>query len=167
MPRGNVLNKLPGALLVTLILSATASSAPSSEPFFQKLLGEWQSAGTSFGRPTKSTAVWSSVLNDRFYKIEYQIDFVDIDDASSSFQGVAFYKIDESGGFWADNNGELHPISTAVTNDSLLANWGRDGGKQGRTKYELISKSELRITDWIKTDSGWRQFNQNSYHRIK
>ena len=73
--------------------------------------------------------------------------------AVSIFQGVAYYRDtgdDVVKAFWADNSSDLHPIVAERDHNALIANWGVEGGKQGRTRYEVLSSGEFEVTDWIK-----------------
>jgi hypothetical protein len=48
-----------------------------------------------------------------------------------------------------------------------MSHWGREGGKQGRTRYQLADDGSITVTDWIKTpDGSWQQFNENVFVRV-
>ena len=113
---------------------------------------------------------WSPALNGRFVRLDYRIEMRPAPDQMSLFQGIAYYKAeggDKLDAFWADNFGELHPISAEHDESALVALWGVEGSKQGRTRYELIAPDKIEVTDWIKTPEGWRQFNHTVFTRLR
>jgi hypothetical protein len=86
------------------------------------------------------------------------------------FEGAAYYKYegnDRWSAFWADNSGDLHPVSAVRDGAAIVSHWGVEGAKYGRTRYELMSNGELEVTDWIQTGEGWKQFNKNTFTRIE
>lgn len=152
------------ALALVIIKPALAQDAPITETF----IGTWVSEGDAFGAPAHSRMVWSSALEGAFTRLEYRIEMNPEAARPSVFAGAAYYKRDGDGGyraFWADSNGDLHPIIAVREGGALQANWGVAGAKQGRTRYELIAEDKMRVTDWLLTDEGWREFNQNDYTR--
>jgi len=101
--------------------------------------------------------------------LDYQVLIQKESSQTNAFQGVGYYKnsdTDEFKAFWADNSGDLHPIIARREGDALISHWGVEGAKQGRTRYALQGAERMEVTDWIKTDDGWRQFNQNTFERI-
>jgi len=130
--------------------------------------GEWRSSDPAFGDPAQTEMQWSPTLDGKFMRLDYRIDMRPDTENPASFEGVAFYRLeskDELRAFWADNSGDLHPIRAERRDDGLHVEWGVDGAKQGRTLYELAAPDELQVTDWIKTEDGWRQFNHNVFTR--
>jgi len=84
------------------------------------------------------------------------------------FEGVGYYQLGDGEtlqAFWSDNSGDLHPIRAEREGEALISHWGVEGGKQGRTRYELLLSGDLQVTDWIRTSEGWRQFNQSTFTR--
>lgn len=154
--------KLAGLFLIF----TQASIAEESQ--FKAFLGEWASDGAAFGQKAHSTMKWTDTLDGAFIRLEYQINMENSEGKKSRFEGVAHYKVSNSPsikGYWADNTGDLHPISAVFEGTGLMAHWGVEGGKQGRTRYNLVSADTIDVTDWIKTADGWKQFNHNSFKR--
>ena len=152
------------ALTLAMAAPAFAEEAPIVEAFF----GHWTSDGDALGGPARSTMAWSGVLGGAFAHLEYRIEMRPGEEGSAAFEGAAYYRHDGAGAyraFWADSNGDLHPVAAAREGSSLVVHWGRAGAKQGRTRYELVADDEMRVTDWLLTDDGWRMFNQNSFTR--
>ena len=108
---------------------------------------------------------WTATLNSRFFRLDYQISMKDGEGSGTTFAGVAYYKQDETEGFWVDNSGDIHPITAETDSNKLVAHWGKKGGKQGRTRYELSPLNTITVTDWILTDGDWKQFNSNEFRR--
>ena len=156
-------------VLIMLMVWGGGVGAEETEPtIFDLLAGEWVSDGDAFGRPASTTMRWAPSLGGKFIQLNYKIVMQVGEDATSSFEGVAYYRNsngDQFKAFWADNAGDLHPITAERDGSALVAHWGREGGKQGRTRYELTDAGDITVTDWIKTDDGWRQFNHNTFAR--
>ena len=155
-------------ILTALMCAAAAPALAEDAPIVEAFLGSWSSDGDAFGGPARSTMAWSGVLGGAFTHLEYRIEMRPGEDRSAVFEGTAYYKHDGEGAyraFWADSNGDLHPVAAAREASSLVVHWGRAGSKQGRTRYELVGDDEMLVTDWLLTDEGWRMFNQNSFTR--
>lgn len=156
------------AALAALLVLVNGALGAEEAALLSKFEGDWHSDGAAFGKPALSRMTWKMALDNRFYRLDYTISIQNEPDAPRVFQGVAYYQISDRDGllaFWADNSGDLHPIVAARERDALVANWGVEGGKQGRTRYELLSADRMEVTDWIMTPDGWRQFNRNIFSR--
>ena len=157
------------SILFALICISVPAAAGDAQALLVRLLGDWQAQGEAFGRPAHSFMTWTSHLDGRFMRLDYRIEMARDTDTRSEFQGVAYYDTDSTGpfdAFWADSSGDLHPIAATRDGDALVAHWGLDGHKQGRTRYELLDADRIEVTDWIKTPEGWRQFNQAVFARV-
>ncbi len=158
-------------LLWVMFFEFISFPAVATEPLsLTKFYGEWQSDGDAFGQQAKSTMIWKTAMDGKFTQLDYKIQLLHGDeDRFSVFAGVAYYKrldYDSFKGFWADNSGDLHPITAKFAGSTLLSVWGDEDTKLGQTEYELISDSTINVTDWIRTANGWKQFNENIFHRI-
>ena len=141
------------SILFALICISVPAAADDAQALLPRLLGDWQAQGEAFGRPAHSFMTWTSHLDGRFMRLDYRIEMAR--DADTRFDA-----------FWADSSGDLHPIAATRDGDALVAHWGMDGHKQGRTRYELLDADRIEVTDWIKTADGWRQFNQAVFARV-
>lgn len=157
------------ALIVTiaaLVLSGTPALATDPGDYLVEAFeGRWFSGDDALGRPAETTMLWEYTLDDQFMRLSYRIDMGEAGD----FAGVAYYRLSPGEGpdaFWADNYGDSHPIWMEVTDSTMTADWGVEGGKQGRTAYQLLGADEMMVTDWILNDGEWRQFNQNTFRRL-
>ncbi len=157
-------------IAIAFIMAVSGSAlAADDASLLDRFAGEWRSDGDAFGAPAQSVMTWAPVLHGKFVQLEYHIEMQRSEDQKAVFQGVAYYATGDSdpfSAFWADNSGDLHPIKAEHENNALIAHWGVDGGKQGRTRYELLAPEKMQVTDWIKTLEGWRQFNQNDFTRM-
>lgn len=161
------------ALIAALAILASIAASPVSgedanRSIFDLFLGDWRSDGPAFGAPASSKMTWAQALDGKYIRLDYRIEMQSSEDAVSVFQGVAYYRDtggDQFNAFWADNSGDLHPISAVRDGNLLTAHWGVKGGKQGRTRYEFLKSGEVEVTDWIKIADGWRQFNHNIFVR--
>ncbi|MFC2951141.1 hypothetical protein ACFOOP_04330 [Marinicaulis aureus] len=155
-------------LVGTLFWFVQPVAAASPSALLVQLQGEWRSDGSAFGGAAESEMVWAPALNGKFYRLDYRVAVTRDDGAAFTFEGVAHYQLGEGdvlSAYWADNSGDLHPIRAERDGDALIAHWGLEGAKQGRTRYELLSSGEIDVTDWIRTEDGWRQFNHNRFFR--
>lgn len=149
-----------------LVTTSVLAEAKKADEQLEAFVGVWVSSGPAFGAPAKSTMRWVPDLNGNFLRLNYRIEMQSSDAPMAVFEGVAYYKNSTDGklrAFWADNSGDLHPITADWDGDALVSDWGVAGKKQGRTRYQLIRYDEMAVTDWIKTDEGWRQFNHNVF----
>ena len=156
------------AIITALIATPVLAGDERTQSIFERLTGVWTSDGEAFGAPAASTMNWAPTLGGKFVRLDYHIEMQRGDGEVSVFEGAAYYNRADGyaiQGFWADSFGDLHPIAALAEESALVANWGVDGGKQGRTRYELLDSGEVQVTDWIKTPEGWRQFNQNTFTR--
>lgn len=163
-----ILSTIICALLVYFLSSAQAEEG-GPLALLDAFEGEWRSSDPAFGGPAQTAMQWSRTLDGKFMRLDYRIDMRSGAENAASFEGVAFYRLeskDELRAFWADNSGDLHPIRVERRDDGLHVEWGADGAKQGRTLYNLVSSDEMQVTDWIKTEDGWRQFNDNRFARF-
>lgn len=156
------------SMFATLMLVVMPPAFAEEASIVETFIGDWVSEGDAFGGPASSTMVWSSALEGAFTRLDYRIEMNPEAPNPSVFAGVAYYKkVDEGAykAYWADSNGDLHPVIAVHDDDALLVDWGVAGAKQGRTRYELVADDKMRVTDWLLTDDGWRQFNQNDFMR--
>lgn len=109
------------------------------------------------------------MLGSEFFRIEYRID-IKRGRAAETFEGVGYYRL-QSGpsvlGFWADNGGDLHPITAEISPQAVVSHSGKAGGKQGRTEYRLLEDGSVQVTDWLLTAEGWKLFNKTGFTRVK
>jgi hypothetical protein len=153
----------PAVFLALLLIATPTLAAPK---IFEALEGEWSAEGKAFGADAKSRMEWTPALDGKFFRVDYRIEMTR-DGGAQVFEGVGHYQPQgESGarGFWADNSGDLHPITAIVSDDVIISHWGVAGGKQGRTEYRLKDGGVL-VTDWILTPEGWKQFNQAAFKK--
>ena len=147
-------------------LPAFPAHANDQQNMFDLVEGVWTASGNSFGPDVKSEMIWSKTLDGQFYKIDYRIMIDALND--KTFTGLGHYRDTDSNttaGYWADNSGDLHPLSVTIEKAAIISIWGVAGGKLGRTEYRLMDDGQMRVTDWLLTNEGWREFNQASFVR--
>jgi len=156
------------ALLVLLFLNNTVIASEQGQ--LNDFLGEWQSSDDAFGQAAISRLHWQEVLAGKFVRLDYTISATQNAAQNPMFSGVAYYRETPNGeleAFWADSGGDLLPIEASRVDRLLIANWGVAGGKQGKTHYQLNDDGGLLVTDWIKKDDQWQQFNKGKYARVE
>lgn len=162
------MNRVFVAALCVVLCVSSPLRAEEATALIDKFEGRWTSDGPAFGGAAQSVMIWAPTLKDKFFRLDYSVAVTRDDGASFTFEGVAHYRFGEGetlSAYWADNSGDLHPIRAERDGDALIAHWGVDGAKQGRTRYELLSSARMQVIDWIKTEDGWRQFNQNQFNK--
>lgn len=155
---------LPALLLMAV--AAVPAMAEQEAPVLERMAGTWTATGNSFGPNVKSRMVWSRTLDDQFHRIDYQIMINP--EKAQTFTGVGHYKAGSerrTTGYWADNSGDLHPLSVEIEDNAIVTIWGVAGKKQGRTEYRLVNTNRAIVTDWLLTQSGWREFNRAEFVR--
>lgn len=164
-------SRMIGGVLVAIIalVSPLNSTQAADETILSSFEGEWTSTDDAFGQSAKSTMTWSKALGGKFTQINYEIQMTSDAGQTSSFTGLGYYRHQEGGSFkafWADNTGDLHPILAKEDGNALVSIWGVEGSKLGRTRYELNDDGTLTVTDWIKSNNEWKQFNSNTFTRV-
>lgn len=153
------------AFAAFIVLSAHAAAQEAD--WFDRAAGEWRAEGVSFGMPSVTEMRWSETLNGQFQRLDYRIEMTTPDGGSSVFEGIAHYRVQDTGieAYWADTTGDLHPIVATTEDGTLTSHWGRNGGKQGRSEYRL-TETGMTVTDWLLTAEGWREFNRTEFARV-
>lgn len=153
------------AIVFAFCNPAIFASAKDGAPLAD-FMGRWHSNQDAFGQSAQSTLGFEPAFGDNFVRINYEIKTGAPENRTAFFAGTAYYKhINENKfkAFWADSTGDLHPITASLNNRALVAQWGGDGPKIGRTRYELIDDNHMVVTDWILRKKEWRQFNKNTF----
>ena len=97
-----------------VLLFAFSARAAEYDSLLARFQGDWRSDGNAFGVKAESFMSWSLTLDGRFVSLDYKIEMTPAAGQINVFQGIAYYRIDQDQGidaFWADNSGDLHPIS--------------------------------------------------------
>jgi len=160
--------------IIALPLLLTSDLAANEPTLLSTFVGSWQAEGEAFGAPSTSEMVWSdTALSGKFFRLEYRINRPSSSGLQTIFSGLAFYQKPTSANtpaqtikaFWADTNGSLHPVIATIDEHALIAEWGTPKTEQGRTRYQLIERDVLDVTDWVKKQGDWRQFNHTVFRR--
>jgi hypothetical protein len=144
-------------------MSAQADAGPA-EDLLARFAGDWEASEVGMSGATGAAMTWAPLLGGKFSRVDYRIEFAD-----SNFTGQGYYRAAQGGtleGFWVDSNGDLHPLHATVEDMAVRTNWGRVGGRQGRTEYRLMDDDRMQVRDWMLTDAGWRPFNSSMFERV-
>ena len=153
-------------LISAMLILASPARSEEVVQLLNQFEGRWISDGPAFGGAAESSMTWAPALGGKFFRLDYGVAVTRDDGASFTFEGIAHYQLGEGealGAYWADNSGDLHPIRAERDGDALIAHWGVEGAKQGRTRYELLPSGEIEVADWVRTKDGWREFNRNRF----
>ena len=135
------------AMLALLALAPPSAAQPAESPLAW-LIGEWRGAGTRLGTATEARLELRLALGGRFVELRY---------VSSGFEGRAFYRRIEGGGWrgeWFDNRGMHLGIDAEVVPNVLTANWGSSATERGRTVYRLLDDGRLEVVDSVAGHDG-------------
>jgi hypothetical protein len=144
---------------------AVGQQAPAAAPAQQSieslswLIGEWHGTGTMFGNPSEATLSVRPVLGGRFLELSYR---------AGTFEGRALYSLVSGGRWqaqWFDNRGTTFAIVAWEIERMLTSDWGSAGTEQGRTVYILADNGQLRVTDSVRRDGGYREFASHVFEK--
>ena len=129
-------------LFAAIALVAAQAPAPAPEvSTLAWLQGNWQGAGTMFGRASEARLEIRPALGGRFLELSYR---------AGPFEGRAFYRPTGESRWratWFDNRGISFPIEAVAAGRTLTAEWGSADTERGRTIYRLLPDGRLEVTD--------------------
>lgn len=155
-----------GALALLLSGAASTAAAECPPPHLCALQGEWAADGVSFGRPSRVSMTWETMLGGKFARVDYIITLKG--EAGAAFSGVGVYRPLEPGHFdgtWFDSQGAMHPLRAEFNGEALRTLWGAPGGTYGRTTYSLRGPDAVEIIDEIERDGVFKEFSRNVLQR--
>jgi hypothetical protein len=157
-----------------IIVAATAfcaifATAAEAGDLLDRFEGTWQSQGVSFAMPTTGEMQWDLAIGGKFRRLTYTLKMRATDGHEETFEGAAFYKPTDQGSYvatWFDSTGDMHPIAARIEGNALVAIWGTEATKLGRTTYSLQEDGSIKITDEIFTKAkAWKTFNEGTFQR--
>ena len=85
------------------------------------------------------------------------------------FEGQAYYQpqgIDKYAAQWFDSRGVTFPIKAYVEGNTLTSLWGSPDKEEGKSTYQLVDDSTLRVVDSVKQKDGtFREFSSVTLKR--
>ena len=85
------------------------------------------------------------------------------------FEGLAYYQpqgTDKYAAHWFDSRGVTFPIKAYVEGNTLTSLWGSPDKEEGKSTYQLIDDSTLRVVDSVKQKDGtFREFSSATLKR--
>jgi len=141
----------------------------AQDNFSDKILGQWEAKGKSFGLPSETTMIWERALSGKFVRLIYRIVMHPDQGTDQIFEGEAMYKNSGVNSFtatWFDSQGAIHPITATHDESTLISLWGTPNTtSQGKTIYTL-KEGTLEVEDFIMTKDGeWKQFNKGVFNK--
>lgn len=152
MPR---LTLLICGLLFSSLLAASQTSSPLAG-----FLGEWNGLGKMFERETAVNLSWAPTLDGKFTRISVVYQSRD-DNQPFRFEGVGYYRADGTGfsGTWFDSQGNMHPLTARLQDETLTTSWGSASTELGQSVYRLLENGSLEVIDSVQNEAGdWREF---------
>ena len=128
---------------------------------------EWNGEGQLMGSSATFKMKWSSVLNDNFYQLNFENRRYD-NDKEIQFTAIGLYRVEAQSisGTWFDSRGISFPLVGTVNDSSMVIQWGSPDNEMGKTIYELINTSELKVKDFILKDDNEIQFGTATYQKL-
>ncbi|MEM6901361.1 MAG: hypothetical protein AAF583_16530 [Pseudomonadota bacterium] len=166
MLRNIVAIRLYLASITVMVCSAVVMAEPGTEDQEpNQLVGDWIADCDAWGVPASCQISWSEGVHDAHLTISYSI--ANRDTAETIFRGNGVYRLrnDDLDGYWSDSGGAIHPLRASWADAALTTHWGRAGGDQGRTVYQLTDDGRLNVVDWSLQDEGWTEFMSVTYER--
>ena len=124
------------------------------------LMGAWSGEGELFGQPATFGMTWETQLYGRFLELTYEIS------GAVQMIAIAHYRTtgDTLRGVWVDSRGEILQLQATVTDSTLDTIW-QSPTETGRTVYQSLSADSLYVRDYVRGESGWREFGAARYAR--
>jgi hypothetical protein len=155
--------KIAAAFVFQLVLLMSINAFAVSDPFFDRLQGDWTGQGSAFGRPAQIKTNFEWVLEKKFTRLSLSYTTKVADGSERIFSGHAYYNAKGDGkyeGYWFDSQGNQYPIQAKLEGDTLTALWGIPGKSEGKSVYRL-SEGSFFVNDYVKQPNGeWREFSK-------
>ncbi len=154
---------------ITLLVFSAGLLAPGAyaQHPLDYLHGTWEGSGKTSGMASSVRFIWGPALGGRYTSLQIYNRMSGDDGAQYLFEGVGYYQ--PSGdpddrilaGVWVDSQGDVLTLRATLDDRTLIAHWGTEGTKQGRSVYRLLPDGTLEAVDSIRTDAGeWFEFGR-------
>ena len=154
------------ALLLFLIPTHASSQ---TDTLLSRVQGNWLGEGTIFGNAAVVQIKWESVLASKFMKLSLRHEVSTPNNSKQIFEGLAYYQpqgTDKYAAHWFDSRGVTFPIKAYVEGNTLTSLWGSPDKEEGKSTYQLIDDSTLRVVDSVKQkDRTFREFSSATLKR--
>ena len=164
--------KMTAIALLLFFLFVSAPDAGALHPL-DYLHGTWEGSGRTSGMASSVRFTWGPALGGRYTSLQIHNRMTGENAQEYLFEGIAYYQ--QSGelneavltGVWVDSQGDILSLRATVDDRTLVAHWGIEGNKQGRSEYRLLPDGALEAVDSIRTESGeWQEFGRSRLARV-
>ncbi len=154
---------------IALLIFSAVFAAPhaSAQHPLEYLHGTWQGSGTTSGMASSVRFTWGPSLGGRYTTLQIHNRMAGENDQEYLFEGIGYYQQaaepDERTltGVWVDSQGDVLTLRATLNDRTLIAHWGTEGTKQGRSEYRLLPDGTLEAIDSVRNDSGeWQEFGR-------
>jgi hypothetical protein len=161
---------------ITLLLLSAVFATPKSfaQHPLDYLHGTWEGSGTTSGMVSSVRFTWGSALGGQFTTLQIHNRMTGENDQEYLFEGTGYYQQSPASneqvltGVWLDSQGDILPLHATLDERTLIAHWGSEGSKQGRSDYRLLPDGTLEAIDSIRDEGGeWREFGRSLLQRVK
>ena len=157
-------------LFFVLISILSAISARADHPL-SFLHGDWQGSGTTSGMESSIKFTWKSGFDSRFTILQLHNRMTSDEGDVFEFAGIAYYQAADEhslSGVWIDSQGDILELNATLEQQRLVAIWGRESTKMGRSIYKLRPDGKLEAINFIRDEQGeWQQFSRALLIRTK
>ena len=135
-----------------LILLISTHGYSQGDTFLTRVQGKWLGEGTVFGSAAVVQIKWEWVLAGKFMRLDLRHE-VASNSSKQVFEGQAYYQpqgVDKYAAHWFDSRGVTFPIKAYVEGNTLTSLWGSPDKEEGKSTYQLVDDSTLRVVDSVK-----------------
>jgi len=156
--------KISAITLLVFCAGLLAPGAYAQHPL-DYLHGTWEGSGKTSGMASSVRFTWGPALGGRYTSLQIHNRMSGDDGVEYLFEGIGYYQ--PSGGpedliltgVWLDSQGHILSLRATLEDRTLIAHWGTEATKQGRSVYRLWSDGTLEAVDSIRNDAGeWLEF---------
>lgn len=154
-------SKLAALAILSASIGPVTNSDVTPDAAFAHF-GTWSGPCVARGLEATCTSIWRPGLSANHVVQDYSI--VLAMDGAPIFAGRGLYRFEEGAidGVWEDSRGAILDLSGRYDDNSLTIVWVDPQTEIGRSVYTW-GDGGLKSTDFVLTDTGWRDFMTIEY----
>lgn len=158
-------------LLCFVIISTLLAVSVKADHPLSIFHGDWQGSGTTRGMESSISFTWKSGFDSRYTILQLNNRMTSEEGVVIEFAGVAYYQVADEhllSGIWIDSQGDILELNATLEKQRLIAIWGSESTKMGRSIYQLRPDGKLEAIDFIRDEQGaWHEFSRTILIRTK
>lgn len=155
------------AIALVLLSAVFAAPIAYAQHPLEYLHGTWEGSGTTSGMASSVRFTWGPALGGRYTTLQIHNRMTGKNDQEYLFEGIGYYQQSAEAddriltGVWVDSQGDILSLRATLNDRTLIAHWGTESTKQGRSEYRLLPDGTLEAVDSIRNDSDeWQEFGR-------